>query len=77
VNKHRQVLCSVFRHAMRDDTFALAANPAAATDKRREPDEAPIDFYEPEEVLALARGERGTPPRSASTGRDGGGGGRA
>jgi len=24
VNKHRQVLCSVFRHAMRDDTFSLA-----------------------------------------------------
>lgn len=26
VNKHRQVLCSVFRHAMRDDTLSLAAN---------------------------------------------------
>lgn len=55
MNKHRQVLCSVFRHAMRDDTFALASNPAATTDKRREPDDAPIDFYEPGEVLALAR----------------------
>jgi hypothetical protein len=40
---------------MRDDTFALASNPAATTDKRREPDDAPIDFYEPGEVLALAR----------------------
>lgn len=43
VNKHRQVLCSVFRHAMRDDTFALAADTAATADKRREPDDAPID----------------------------------
>lgn len=71
VNKHRQVLCSVFRHAMRDDTLSLAANPAATTDKRREPDDAPIDFYEPEEVLALARaaseGRHRDPRRPAVT----------
>lgn len=58
VNKHRQVLCGVFEHAMREDTFRLAANPARRTDKRREPDDRPIDFYEPEEVLALARAAR-------------------
>jgi integrase len=58
VNKHRQVLCSVFEHAMRADTFRLPLNPARATDKRREPDATPIDFYEPEEVLALARAAR-------------------
>ncbi|MDP9385846.1 MAG: site-specific integrase [Actinomycetota bacterium] len=58
VNKHRQVLCSVFEHAMREDTFRLPANPARGTDKRREPDARPIDFYEPEEVLALARAAR-------------------
>ena len=28
VNKHRQVLCSVFEHAMRADTFRLPVNPA-------------------------------------------------
>ena len=58
INKHRQVLCSVFEHAMREDTFGLPSNPARATDKRREPDAQPIDFYEPEEVLALARAAR-------------------
>lgn len=58
VNKHRQVLCSVFEHAMRADTFRLPLNPARGTDKRREPDAVPIDFYEPEEVLALARAAR-------------------
>lgn len=58
VNKHRQQLCSVFGHAMRDDTYRLPLNPALATDKRREPEVRPIDFYEPEEVLALARATR-------------------
>ena len=58
VNKHRQVLCCVFEHAMREDTFGLAVNPARRTDKRREPDLQPIDFYEPEEVLALVRAAR-------------------
>ncbi len=58
VNKHRQVLASVFAHAMRADTFGLAASPVAATDKRREPDDRPIEFYEPEEVIALAAAAR-------------------
>jgi integrase len=58
VNKHRQVLSSVFEHAMREDTFGLAVNPARSADKRREPDARPIDFYEAEEVLALARAAR-------------------
>jgi hypothetical protein len=58
VNKHRQVLCTVFEHAMREDTFGLPSNPARRTDKRREPDAKPIDFYEVEEVLALVRAAR-------------------
>lgn len=66
VNKHRQLLCSVFKHAMRDDTFKLPTNPALATDKRREPDARPIDFYEPEEVLALARAARAGAHRDPS-----------
>lgn len=55
VNKHRQVISCVFAHAMRADTFGLPANPASKTDKRREPDPKPIDFYETEEVEALVR----------------------
>jgi len=35
VNKHRQVLSSVFEHAMREDTFGLLANPTWSADKRR------------------------------------------
>lgn len=74
VNKHRQLLCSIFKHAMREDTYRLPSNPAAATDRRREADDRPIDFYEPDEVLALARAaESGThrdPSRPAVSARE-------
>ena len=40
---------------MREDTYRLALNPAAATTKRREPPPAVLDFYETEEVEAIAR----------------------
>jgi integrase len=55
INKHRQVLSAIFGYAQREDTFALAANPAAPTDKRREAPPAVLDFFEPEEVELLAR----------------------
>lgn len=55
VNKHRQVLSAIFTYAVREDTFALAANPAAATDKRKEMHAAALDFYEPAEVETLAQ----------------------
>lgn len=55
VNKHRQVLSAIFGYAMREDTFGLARNPAAATDKRREAPASALDFFEPDEVEALAR----------------------
>jgi len=55
VNKHRQVISAVYGYAMREDTHQLAANPAAATTKRREPPPGVLDFYEPEEVEAIAR----------------------
>src|SRR3954451_17075734 len=55
VNKHRQVLSAIYSWAQREDTFALPANPVTATDKRREPPPAALDFYEPEEVELLAR----------------------
>ena len=55
VNKHRQVISAVFSFGMRKDTYRLPANPAAGTNKRREPPAAVLDFYEPEEVEAIAR----------------------
>ena len=55
VNKHRQIVSAIFVYACRPDTFALAANPVAGTDKRREPPPAALDFFEPEEVELLAR----------------------
>jgi len=71
VNKHRQVLAAMFTYACRADTYALAANPVAGTDKRREDPPAALDYYEVEEVEALARccerGEhRGSRPTSDS-----------
>lgn len=55
VNKHRQVISAVFSFGMREDTYRLPFNPAAATNKRREPPPAIIDFYVPEEVELIAR----------------------
>jgi integrase len=55
VNKHRQVLAAMFTYACRADTYALAVNPVAGTDKRREDPPAALDYYEVEEVEALAR----------------------
>jgi integrase len=55
VNKHRQVLAAIFTYGCRDDTYGLDANPVAGTDKRREDPPAALDYYEVEEVEALAR----------------------
>lgn len=54
VNKHRQVLAAIFQYACRADTYELAANPATGTDKRREAAPAALDYYEVDEVEALA-----------------------
>lgn len=54
VNKRRQLLSAIFNYGRREDTFALPANPAEGTTKRREPPPAVLDFYEPEEVEQLA-----------------------
>ena len=60
VNKYRQVLSAIFTYACRSDTLGLAANPVDGTDKRREDPPAALDYYEVEEVEALARAcERG------------------
>jgi integrase len=55
VNQHRQVVCSIYSYACREDTFGLAENPAARTEKRREADQAEIVTYTPAEVEAIAR----------------------
>jgi integrase len=55
VNRHRQLVSAAFNYATREDTYGLEINPAANTTKRREPPPAVLDFYEPDEVEALAR----------------------
>jgi len=59
INKHRQVVCSILEHAARrPGRFGMSENVARATAKRREPTAGVLDFYEPEEVAALARAAR-------------------
>lgn len=55
VNQHRQVMYSIYGYACREDTFGLAENPVARTEKRREGDPAEIVTYTPAEVEAIAR----------------------
>lgn len=55
VNKHRQVLSTIWNYAGRHDTYELDANPAAQTEKRREPLPAVLEYYEPHEVELLAQ----------------------
>lgn len=71
VNKYRQVLQAMFTYACRSDTFELPSNPVEQTDKRREPPPAALDYYEIEEVEALARVcERGQHRPTAAVGED-------
>jgi integrase len=67
VNKHRQVVCSVLEHAVRrPDRYGITTNVARAAPKRREPEPGVLDFYEPEEVAALARAARSGAHRDPS-----------
>lgn len=73
VNKHRQVLSAIFSYGMREDTYHLPKSPVSATSKRREPPPAVLDFYEPEEVEAIARvAEHGEHRRVAKLSYDAG-----
>ena len=71
VNKHRQVLSAIFTYACREDTFGLPTNPVAGTDKRREPPAAALDFFEPEEIEALAHAAADGAHRKEAIGRGG------
>ena len=55
VNKHRSLASAVFNYGCKDSTFALPSNPAAGTDKRKEPQRDALPYYSPEEVEGLAR----------------------
>ena len=55
VNKHREVLAAMFTYGCRADAFGLPANPVLGTDKRRQAPPTALDYYEVEEVEALAR----------------------
>ena len=55
VNSHRQVISAIYGYAIREDSHSFEHNPARATTRRREPPPAVLDFYEPEEIEALAR----------------------
>jgi integrase len=55
VNKYRSAVSAVFNHGCKPSTFALPANPVTGADKRREPPQAPLVFYTPDEIEAIAR----------------------
>ncbi len=55
VNKYRSAVSAVFNHGCKPSTFGLPANPVTRSDKRREPTQAPLVFYSPEEIEAIAR----------------------
>lgn len=71
VNKHRHVLHSIYNYAMKADTFALAHNPVTACEVRKEMPPAPLDFFEPEEVEALAQAAASGKHRKPPVGRGG------
>jgi integrase len=56
VNRHRQLLHSVFEYGK--EQFGLRENPVAGTDKRPEMDPAPIDTFDPKEVKLIATAAR-------------------
>ena len=73
VNKYREVLSAIFNYACREDTHCLPSNPAQGTVKRRQQPPAVLDFYEPEEIEALAQmaavgSHRGKQPPGLSAG---------
>ena len=58
VNIHRQVLHAIFEFARREDSFGLPSNPFSGTAKRPEDGANPIETFEPNEILAIAKAAR-------------------
>ncbi|HXV05596.1 MAG TPA: tyrosine-type recombinase/integrase [Solirubrobacterales bacterium] len=58
VNIHRQVLHAIFQFARREESFGLPSNPFAGTTKRPEDGAKPIETFEPNEILVIARAAR-------------------
>jgi integrase len=71
VNTHRQVMSAIFNYARREDTYRLPVNPVSPTDKRRELPAAALDFFEPEEIEALAHAAADGAHRKEAIGRGG------
>jgi integrase len=55
INKHRQLLSAIYNYASHAATFQLEQNPAAAADRRPEPERSRVDYYSPDEIEQLAR----------------------
>jgi integrase len=74
LNKYRATMSAVFAYAQKPTTFALAANPAKATDRRREAQRPALDTYTVAEIERLARaledGRHRDPARPASNDAD-------
>jgi integrase len=57
INKTMIVFSAVLRFACRPESlggFGLPSNPAAFVEKLRENDRAPVDYFEPDEIVAIA-----------------------
>jgi integrase len=54
VNKHRQLICAIYSYGCQESTFELLHNPALASNRRREPERARLEFFSPEQVEVLA-----------------------
>jgi integrase len=57
VNKHRNLIAAIFNHGARRATgrFKLDANPTTGIELRREPKPAPLMYFAPDEIEAVAR----------------------
>jgi integrase len=55
VNRVRAVVSAVFSYGMRDGKFELPKNPVARSDLRNVPPPAPLTFYEPSDIEAVAQ----------------------
>lgn len=55
VNRARSLVAAIYNYASDEATHALAHNPAARAQRRRENDPSPMEYYRPEDVEAVAR----------------------